>query len=319
MPDPRNVPGVARISLIHLSEEAHTMNRRARPRASAIVLILAVMVAACTNENDQATETADRLARQHQNDTPRSNIDTSAIALPVASGPVTYGGSFAGFEAWPDTASGTTADTATAATAASYPGLILIHEWWGLNDNMRDMARQLAGQGYRVLAVDLYDGNVATDPQTARGYVQQAMQNERALLQNLEAAYTHLAETRGSGEVGVMGYCFGGGMALNAALAMPEDLDALVIYYGQLTTDGDRLEVLDMPVLGIFGAEDEGIPVDQVQAFDETLNELGKEAEIHIFPGAGHAFANPSGEAFVPEAAGQAWSLTTAFLDRHLQ
>ncbi len=280
------------------------------------LVVLAAGLTGCARDSDPADEAAERMAQQHAHDTPRGNVDTTATLMPTSSGPVTYGTNFQGFEAWPE-ADTTAADTTARMTSA--PALILIHEWWGLNDNIRDLARQLAGQGYRVLAVDLYGGNVATDPQTAQGLVRQTLQNERAALQNLEAAYTHLAQTRGASSVGVMGYCFGGGMALNAALAMPEDLDALVIYYGQLTTDEDRLEPLTMPVLGIFGSEDQGIPVEDVRAFEQALADLGKQAEIHIFEGAGHAFANPSGEAFVPDAAGEAWALTTAFLDRHLR
>ena len=100
---------------------------------------------------------------------------------------------------------------------------------------------------------------------------------------------------------------------------MPGEIDAAAIYYGQLVTDRDRLAALDMPVLGIFGAEDQGIPVSQVRAFETALKELGKDAEIEVYEGAGHAFANPSGERYVASAAEDAWQKTLAFFDEHLR
>lgn len=286
---------------------------RTPTRLPFVLLGLLLITGGCAEETEQPQDFADTLARAHEADTPQANVFAMEPHIPVTGGPVTYGTAFSGYEVWPEQAD------SIGQTDAALPGVLLIHEWWGLNDNIRAHARQLAGEGYRVLAVDLFGGRVAEDPQTAQGYVQQAMQNERVALENLEAAYTHLTETRGAADVAVMGYCFGGGMALNAALALPEDLDALVIYYGQLTTDESRLEALDMPVLGIFGSEDEAIPVDQVRAFEEALNEVDAEAEIHVFEGADHAFANPSGAQFQEEAAREAWDLTRDFLSRHLQ
>ncbi len=118
--------------------------------------------------------------------------------------------------------------------------------------------------------------------------------------------------------IGVIGWCFGGGWALQTALLLPK-LDAAVIYYGELVTDSQALKKLETPVLGIFGAKDQGIPVEKVRSFETALKSLGKTAEIYIYENAGHAFANASGDRYVPEAAADAWQKTTRFLNQHLK
>ena len=290
-----------------------------------ITLLFALFVAAgllvgCADEAED--DYTDRVAQEHEGDTPEGNVFAMEPVIPVTAGPVAYGTgtgtSFSGYEAHPTRPDSVLEARGLDTTNAALPGLILIHEWWGLNDNMQAMARRLAGEGYRVLAVDLYDGTVADNPDRARGLMEQAMQDEEAALSNLAAAYAHLETVAGSPSVGVMGYCFGGAMALNAGLAMPEDLDAMVIYYGRLNADPDDLERLDMPILGIFGADDESIPEDQVRTFESTLQDLGITSQIHVFEGVGHAFANPSGTNFDAEAAREAWDITTEFLQEHL-
>jgi carboxymethylenebutenolidase len=203
--------------------------------------------------------------------------------------------------------------------AAGAPGIIVIHEWWGLNDNIRSMARQLAGEGYVALAVDLYGGQVASDPERARELMSATMEREVELEDNLGQAYRYLTEQAGAERVGVIGWCFGGGWSLRTALMLPDAIDAAVIYYGRLVTDRERLERLEMPILGIFGAEDGGIPVETVREFEAALDALGKDARIHVYEGAEHAFANPSGTRYDAEAAGDAWTKTLAFFEEHLQ
>jgi carboxymethylenebutenolidase len=138
------------------------------------------------------------------------------------------------------------------------------------------------------------------------------------LEENLRQAQDFLLR-QGAVRTGVIGWCFGGGWSLRTGLLMPDQIQAVVIYYGRLITDPDELAALQAPVLGIFGAEDEGIPVTSVQEFEAVLEDLGKDNSIAIFPGADHAFANPSGERYEPEAAEKAWDLTRDFLRRHLQ
>jgi carboxymethylenebutenolidase len=146
-----------------------------------------------------------------------------------------------------------------------------------------------------------------------------SMEREAELEDNLRQAYAFLTEEAGAPRVGVIGWCFGGGWSLRTALMLPGEIDAAVIYYGRLITDREQLKALDAPLLGIFGAEDGGIPIDGVKEFETALNELGKDSQILIYDGAEHAFANPSGTRYDAEAAEDAWAETLAFLEEHLE
>jgi len=272
-----------------------------------LALLLATTLQGCTGSNSDST--ANRLAEAHRNDQPVATAAaTTEPAMPVTMEQVEYatvnGKTVTGYLARPE-------------AGGQFPGLITIHEWWGLNDNIQAMTRRLAGEGYTVLAVDLYGGKTAESPENARQLVQTVMQNRKAAQSNLQQAYEYLANDR-QAPVGVIGWCFGGGWALQTALLLPK-LDAAVIYYGELVTDSQALKKLQTPVLGIFGAKDQGIPVESVRSFETALKSLGKTAEIYIYENAGHAFANSSGDRYVPEAAAAAWQKTTAFLKQYLK
>jgi carboxymethylenebutenolidase len=197
------------------------------------------------------------------------------------------------------------------------PAIIMIHEWWGLNDNVRAMADRLAGEGYMVLAVDLYRGSTATTPEGARQLMLDVVEDPETAKANIEDAYRFL-ETAGAPRIASLGWCFGGGWSLTAAQLLPDKLDASVIYYGQVTADEDRLRPISAPILGLFAADDTGITVESVEAFRAALERLRKENEIHIYPGVGHAFANPSGNNYDAAAAEDAWGKTLDFLARYL-
>ena len=197
------------------------------------------------------------------------------------------------------------------------PAIILIHEWWGLNDNVRAMADRLAGEGYMVLAVDLYSGSTATSPEGARQLMLDVVENPEPAKANILDAYRFL-ETAGAPSIASLGWCFGGGWSLTAAQLLPDKLDASVIYYGQVTSDEDKLRSLEVPILGLFAGNDTGIKVESVESFRAALERLRKDHEIHIYPGVGHAFANPSGQNYDAGAAEDAWSKTLDFLARHL-
>jgi carboxymethylenebutenolidase len=197
------------------------------------------------------------------------------------------------------------------------PALIVIHEWWGLNDNVRAMADRLAGEGYMVLAVDLYGGKTAATPEEARALMLEVVEDPEPAKDNIRAAYEFLTTT-GAPRVGSLGWCFGGGWSLNTALLFPDDLDASVIYYGRVTDDEDKLRPINTPILGLFAADDTGIKVESVEAFRAALERLRKDHEVHIYPGVGHAFANPTGSNYNAAAAEDAWAKTTEFLARHL-
>jgi carboxymethylenebutenolidase len=194
------------------------------------------------------------------------------------------------------------------------PGLIVVHEWWGLNDGVRAMADRLAAEGYIVLAVDLFGGKTAEFPPDARELMLAALQKPQLAEDNLRQAYEFIRDTGGAPRIGSLGWCFGGAWALNAALMFPDDLDAAVIYYGQVPADEERLAPLNVPILGLFAENDRGIPVASVRSFEQALENLGKDYEIEIYPNVGHAFANPSGANYDAEAASLAWKRTVEFL-----
>lgn len=202
----------------------------------------------------------------------------------------------------------------------SLPGILVIHEWWGLNDNIKAMTRKLAASGYKALAVDLYEGESADKPEEARKLVTNAQQNSDRLQENLTLAYQYLDTEQNAPKIASLGWCFGGTWSLKTALLFPETLDAAVIYYGgNLETDPDVLKPLEMPILGIFGELDQRPSVETVKAFETALQSLDKQVQIYIYPNADHAFANPSGERYNPEAAANAWEKTQEFLAKHLK
>lgn len=198
------------------------------------------------------------------------------------------------------------------------PAIIVIHEWWGLNENIRSVAERLAGEGYIVLAIDLFGGNTAENPEVAKALMESVVEDPGPANENIRQAYEFVSTTAGAPKTGSLGWCFGGGWSLNTAMLFPDELDAAVIYYGQVTDDEDRLRDISAPILGLFGGKDRGIPVDSVQRFEAALERLRKQYEIHIYPDARHAFANPTGRAYDAEVADDAWQRTLEFLGTHL-
>ena len=198
------------------------------------------------------------------------------------------------------------------------PAVVMIHEWWGLNDNIRAMANRLAAEGYMVLAVDLYGGEIAATPAEARRYMLRVVENPGVARENIRQALDFLKIAEAPA-IASMGWCFGGGWSLNAAMSFPEDVDASVIYYGQVTDDSGKLKTIEGPILGLFGADDRGISVASVRSFKAALQRLRKENDIQIYPGVGHAFANPTGNNYNEAAAENAWKRTLKFLDENLR
>jgi len=199
-----------------------------------------------------------------------------------------------------------------------FPAVVVIHEWWGLNDQVKEEARRLAAEGYLALAVDLYRGRVAQDRDEAHE-LSRGLPEDRAR-RDLLAAFAYLAarpDVRAD-RIGSIGWCMGGGYSLALALAEPR-LAASVIYYGRLATEESALAPLRAPVLGLFGEEDRGITPESVRSFESALQKLGKSVEVHVYPGAGHAFANSTRPSYREAAAGDAWEKTRAFLARHLK
>jgi len=196
-------------------------------------------------------------------------------------------------------------------------GVVVIHEWWGLNDNVMHWADRIAAEGYAAVAVDLYGGVVAKTPDEASGAmkkVDDARSKEilLAALKFLKDDPRVQAKKRAS-----IGWCFGGGKSLDLALAAP-DLDAAVMYYGRPVTDAKELEPLHAPLLGIFGTKDRSFTPELVKQFDEALTAAKKEHKILSYE-ADHAFANPSNPHYDEKNAGAAWEEVRAFLAKRLK
>ena len=200
-----------------------------------------------------------------------------------------------------------------------FPAIVVIHEWWGLNDWVKEQASKLADQGYVTLAVDLYRGKVATTADEAHE-VMRGVPQDRADRDLLAAAdYLRSLKNVDPKRVGSIGWCMGGGYSLDLALADPR-LAATVINYGHLATSVDNLKKIHASILGIFGGQDRGIPVADVRTFEQQMKQLGKPIEIVIFPDAGHAFENPNNKTgYRADDAAAAWTKTVAFLHRTLQ
>ena len=200
-----------------------------------------------------------------------------------------------------------------------FPALVVIHEWWGLNDWVKDQASRLADQGYVALAIDLYRGKVATTPDEAH-QIMRGVPEDRANRDLLAASsYLRSLQNVDPARVGSIGWCMGGGYSLDLAIADPK-LKVAVINYGHLAADDATLKKINAAILGIFGGQDKGIPVADVKTFESELKAQGKTVEIHIFPDAGHAFENPNNkQGYRADDAAQAWKLTTAFLAKYLK
>lgn len=198
----------------------------------------------------------------------------------------------------------------------NYPGVVLIHENRGLRPEIKKAAEDLAKEGYMVLAVDLFEGKVLETQDEARAVT--STFNAAMGVENMRAAAKYLRD-QGATKVASWGWCFGGRQSIELAIS-GEPLDATVVYYGGgMATTTQRLAPIKWPVLGIFGDADQAIPVETVRAFEASLNALGVQNDIYIYPGVGHAFANPSNPNHAPAETADAWEKTVAFLDKNLK
>ena len=213
---------------------------------------------------------------------------------------------------------GTTAFVAWPSGDDEAPAVIVIHEWWGLNGQIRGVARRLAQEGYVAIVSDLYHGQVAGDPEYAHELSRGL--DEGKALGDLDAALGWLrTQKRVDGRrVGVVGFCMGGRLSQLFALRHP-DLAAAVMFYGLPESDPVKLATLKVPLQGHFGGEDRGIGADQVNAFKASLAKAGKTVDIYVYPGAGHAFMNEGRPSYHPDAAKQAWARALQFFQKYLK
>ncbi len=200
-----------------------------------------------------------------------------------------------------------------------FPALVVIHEWWGLNDWVKQQADRYAQLGYLTLAIDLYRGRVATTPDEAHE-IMRGVPEDRAQRDLLAAVkYLSSLNTVNAKRIGAIGWCMGGGYALDLAISDPR-LRVAVINYGHLATDDATLKKVHASILGIFGGQDRGIPPADVKKFEKQMKALNKKVEIHIYPDAGHGFENPNNQqGYRKEDAEQAEQITEQFLANNLK
>jgi carboxymethylenebutenolidase len=207
----------------------------------------------------------------------------------------------------------------TPAGKGPFPALIVIHEWWGLNDWVKDQASKLADQGYEALAIDLYRGKVAATPEMAHE-IMRGVPEDRAK-RDLHAAFEFLQSQPNvkKNRIGAIGWCMGGGYSLDVALQEPT-LAADVINYGHLATDPEALKKINAPILGLFGGQDQGITADDIHKFEAAMKQLGKKIDIKIYDDAGHAFENLNNKGgYRADDAADAWKRTVSFLAENLK
>ncbi len=198
------------------------------------------------------------------------------------------------------------------------PGVLVLHEWWGLDGQIREVARQLASQGYVAVVPDLYHGEVASDPEHARALASRLSLEDAFATVDAAARWLRAEPRTARARLGLVGFCMGGGLAERYALRT-SGLSAVVMFYGQPETDPAKLAALGAPLQGHFGAEDSSIPLAKVEELRSALAKADKPGEIYVYPGAGHAFMHEGNDTYRPDAARQAWARLLAFLQDRLK
>jgi carboxymethylenebutenolidase len=265
-----------------------------------------------------------------------SNVIQENIRQSLENQTVNYYGNTSGYLVFPKSAntsmieSDNTESPATITSSSSsslvgnkLPAVVMIHENRGLNEHIKMMADTLAKEGYVVLAVDLFKGQVASNQQDAGPLSDAVRENPTEAIANLRAAVRYLGslENVNPSQISSLGWCFGGQQSLQLALNTEPKypLSSTVIYYGRLVSDPDELSKIKWPVLGIFGDQDDSIPVENVTNFKAALDSIGIPNEIYVYKGVGHAFANPSRDSYAPDQTADAWNKTLLFLKNSTQ
>jgi carboxymethylenebutenolidase len=203
--------------------------------------------------------------------------------------------------------------------AGPHKAVVVIQEWWGLNEHIQDVARRFAAEGYVALAPDLYHGQVADEPDDARRLSMDLQIDEAAKEMAGAAAYLAERSDVAPNKVGAIGFCMGGSLALLLAARSPQ-IGAVASFYGGRALSDEDLRSISAPVLAIFGERDQGIPPERHAALDTALTQTGVAHAIYVYPGAPHAFFNDSrAHSYRPEAARDAWARTLAWFDKYLQ
>ncbi len=269
------------------------------------LLILSFSVAACVNTATKGGKNQEEGMAQFANDPEfKEKHDGPTEATPTGAGEMIRFATPDGKDAG--------AYALMAENANKY--LIVVHEWWGLNDNIKAEAEHYfkSLEGVNVLAIDIYDGKVATNPDDAGKYMQGVAEDRaKAIVQGA------LTKAGAEAEIATIGWCFGGGWSLKTSIMAGDRAAGCVMYYGMPVQTVDALKPLQTDILGIFATQDQWINPDVVSNFKKIADEAGKDLQIHNFD-AGHAFANPSNPKFDEEAAKKANQLALDFLKKRL-
>ena len=226
-------------------------------------------------------------------------VPPAMVSMPVA------GDSLEAYVAWP-------------VGTAKVPTVLIVQEWWGLDDHIKDIARRMSREGYLAIVPDLYHGKVAETPEVAHELVR-GLEDTRVFAELATAAAWARSQQRSAdGRMGIMGFCVGGGITLRYAIQDPK-LSAAVMFYGPPESDPAKLATLKAPLQGHFGMLDQGIPPDHVDAMRAALKKAGKTADLYEYAGAGHAFMHDGRPSYHAESAKVAWARTLGFLQRYLK
>ncbi|MGF1458038.1 MAG: dienelactone hydrolase family protein [Leptolyngbyaceae cyanobacterium] len=198
-------------------------------------------------------------------------------------------------------------------SGSTAPGVVVIQEWWGVNEQIKGVGEQLAAAGYRVLVPDLYEGTVTLDAAEAE-HLMNDLDFGDAANQKIRGAVQHLKGS--SPSIGVMGYCMGGALAVLAAVHVPE-ADAVVCWYGVPPESAGDTRTISIPFQGHFAQQDSFFPPEQVDKLEARLKEGNVNYEVYRYD-ANHAFGNENNEIYDPEATRQAWARSLHFLANHL-
>ncbi|MCK8491979.1 dienelactone hydrolase family protein [Spirosoma sp. RP8] len=193
--------------------------------------------------------------------------------------------------------------------------LLVYQEWWGLNDNIKQQSETFYNdlKDVNVLAVDMYDGKVATEPAEAGKLMQAASKDRLSSIMKGAIAYAGP-----KAEFASVGWCFGGMLSLQSAMLEGNRAKGCVMYYGRPEQDVDKLKTLDTDVLGIFGSQDKGISPESVKEFEKNMEKAGEKVTVKMYD-AGHGFANPSNPVYNKEAAADAYKLALGYLKNKLK
>jgi carboxymethylenebutenolidase len=200
---------------------------------------------------------------------------------------------------------------------APHAAVIVIQEWWGLDDHIKSIADRFAREGFVALAPDLYRGSIATEPDEARKLVMN-MNREQAI-KDLTGAVAYLQSLTevAPKKVGCIGFCMGGSMTL-ALAAASSDVAAAAPFYAGFQPPADEIAKIQAEMFCAFGADDGGIPIENVRKFEATLKDTGRNAVVKVYEGAPHSFFNDTRESYRPAAAQDAWDKSLALFRRVL-